>query len=786
MKKKPQEEITQPVIDPESLTLGDLPHHHSLQSPDATPDPFFDATSLRPIDLPKNLGRYRDLRKIAEGGMSVVYQAFDSRYKRKVALKFLRATQTATLKRFLREAASQAKVHHDNVLEVYEIGKAQGHPFIALRLVEGPSLLTWSRDASVAERVKIAYLAALALDAAHQAGLIHRDVKPSNILLQAEEDRTVTPLLTDFGIALDPSDPLLTATLQVVGTPHYMAPEQLKMRSSLLDGRVDVYALGVTLYRMLSGRLPFPGLSTAEVMTAILQDDAPPLRKIRPGLPADIEAVVSRCMEKDRSQRYPSMLSLADDLERFLQGQAVKARHITFGDRVRKWIQKNPQTFLVASAGALIVMTALTGWGITASIQAGQIQEEANRARSEAHSAQNTLDFFEHLFTRTEPERLRNDTLSAAEILNRGVDQVQELEEQSDSQGRLLMSLGRVNYHLGRYGEAIEAFRGARDAWQTISPTPSERLIKTLSWLGNTQVTQGEYSFGIETLEKRLALSREFYGTSHGETAIALVELGDAVGHLRDPIQADYLEEAMAIQQHAFPSDHPDRALILRAYGSWLRFVPKGNKRATLHLEEALRIQRKSYGTHHRETYDTLFILATHYGGVDRFEEAEVAFKELLSIGESFLGEDHPKHGAALWNYSILLQDLDLLEEAAHYIRQSAAIEETLPGRPMHKAITLSGIGEVLHRQGKLQEAEDHHRRALAILEMIEGSERAFERGYFACELAEVLQDGNRFEEALAWYETGLEAFGDFGGFVEEARDRCQAKREKILERISN
>ncbi len=340
MKEKPQEEITQPVVDPESLTLGDLPHHHSLQSPDATPDPFFEADFLRQIDLPKNLGQYRDLRKIAEGGMSVVYQAFDSRHKRRVALKFLRTTRTATLKRFLREAASQAKVHHENVLEVYEIGRAQGHPFIALRLVEGPSLLTWSRDASVSERVEVAYRAALALDAAHRVGLIHRDVKPSNILIEAEEDGSVTPLLTDFGIALDQTDPLMTATLQVVGTPHFMPPEQLKMKSSLLDGRVDVYALGVTLYQMLSGRLPFPGQGTAEVMTAILQNNAPHLRKIRPGLPTDIEAIVSRCMEKERSQRYPTMMELADDLKRFLEGETVKARHITLGDRVRKWVQK--------------------------------------------------------------------------------------------------------------------------------------------------------------------------------------------------------------------------------------------------------------------------------------------------------------------------------------------------------------------------------------------------------------------------------------------------------------
>ncbi len=353
---------------------------------------------------------------------------------------------------------------------------------------------------------------------------------------------------------------------------------------------------------------------------------------------------------------------------------------------------KNSQTFLVASAGTLISMMALTGWGITASIQARQIQEEAERAHSEARSAQSTLDFFEHLFTRTEPERLRNDTLSAAEVLNRGVEQVRELRDPSESRGRLMMSMGRVNYHLGRYAEAIEAFQGARDAWQAISPIPTTRLIKTLTWLGNTQVTQGDYTPGVQNLEQRLALSREINGDTHGETALALVDLGDAVGRLRDPKQSAYLEEAMVIQEHAFSHDHPDRAQILRTYGSWLRVVPKRNREATLLLEEALRIQRKAYGAHHRETYETLHTLATHYGEVDRFEEAKTAFEELLRIGESFLGENHPKHGSALWNYAILFQDLGQLEEAARYTRLSAAIEATLPGRPMNKAITQSGL----------------------------------------------------------------------------------------------
>ena len=301
---------------------------------------------------------------------------------------------------------------------------------------------------------------------------------------------------------------------------------------------------------------------------------------------------------------------------------------------------------------------------------------------------------------------------------------------------------------------------------------------------GNTQMIQGEYSAGVQNLEMRLKMSKEIYGDTHGETALALVDLGDSVGRLRDPKQATYLKQAMVIQETAFPADHPDRAQILRAYGSWLKTVQDSEGEAVELLEEALRIQRLAYGPEHRETYDTLYLLANHYSAVERFEESKAAFDELLKIGESFLGENHPKHGSALWNYGLLLQDQGNLEMAEHFFLKSIEIEAELPGRPMHKAINLSGLGEILHRQGKLKEAEAHHRDALGIMDGIEGSERAYERGFFAFELGKVLQDAGRFEEALNSYDAALGYFGDFGGFVADARVHCRAKRDEVIEQI--
>ncbi len=296
---------------------------HALEPPAQQPPP---ARGERIPEVPAEWGRYTDFSVIGEGGMGTVYRAFDPRLQRWVALKFLRADDRRLAEECLREARAQARVDHENVCQIYEVGEVSRRLYISMQYIEGRTLRSLAGELSAREVAQIAAQVARALHAAHLEGLVHRDVKPSNIMVERTADGRWRPYVLDFGLARDLTQASgHTVTGAVLGTPSYMAPEQARGEIHAIDPRTDVYSLGATLYDILGGAPPFDG-SIAEVLVRVLQDDAPPLRQRRPSLPADLAAIVDRCMEKDPSRRYPNALALAEDLERFLAGEPVAAR----------------------------------------------------------------------------------------------------------------------------------------------------------------------------------------------------------------------------------------------------------------------------------------------------------------------------------------------------------------------------------------------------------------------------------------------------------------------------
>ena len=268
-------------------------------------------------------GQFVVERELGRGGMGVVYLAREPQLDRLVALKVLPAmlaTQPDTRERFLREARTAARLAHPNVVPIYRADEAGGTAFFAMAFVDGETLAEHVRDRgplAPAAAVPILRSAAWALAYAHARGVVHRDVKPENILLERATSRT---LVTDFGIAHHASasgeSARLTAAGHVLGTLHYMSPEQVS--GDRLDGRSDLYSLGVVAFQVLSGRLPFDGLPGAAVLVAHATRPAPPLREVAPGVPASLAAVVDRCLAKDPADRYPTGEALADALEQAL------------------------------------------------------------------------------------------------------------------------------------------------------------------------------------------------------------------------------------------------------------------------------------------------------------------------------------------------------------------------------------------------------------------------------------------------------------------------------------
>jgi serine/threonine-protein kinase len=312
---------------------------------------------------------YRNLRFLGEGGMGRIFKAFDPTLKRRVALKFLKRSDPKLVLRFVLEAQNQAMVDHPNVCKVFEVGEWQGQSYIAMQFIRGETLETLGPSLSPDEGVGIMETVAEAVHAAHRKGLTHRDLKPANIMVERNEDRSCKPYVLDFGLAQDINSTGLTVQGVILGTVHYMAPEQARGDRDRIDRRTDVYALGATLYRLVTGRVPFFGADGLECLRQTVEEDAVPVRRLAPQVPADLETIIHKCLEKEPERRYATARALAEDLRRFREGDPILAHAPTLGYRISKQARKHKLLVALGSA-SLGVMAALGGWGLSVRMNA--------------------------------------------------------------------------------------------------------------------------------------------------------------------------------------------------------------------------------------------------------------------------------------------------------------------------------------------------------------------------------------------------------------------------------
>ncbi|HYI02311.1 protein kinase domain-containing protein [Hyalangium sp.] len=328
--------------------------------------------------------RYQPVRFLGQGGMGRVFLAYDVQLRRNVALKFMREATPDLARRFISEARAQARVKHERVCQVYEVGEIKGISYIAMQYVEGPHAGQLAPDVTLEQKVLLVREAAEGVHAAHRAGLIHRDLKPSNILVERTEDGRLLPFVMDFGLARDfREQPLVPGAVQ--GTPCYMAPEQARGEVSHLDRRSDIHSLGATLYFLLTGHPPFSGSDEQEVLRRVQSEQPTPPRALDKNVPEDLEAIVLKCLEKERSARYDSARALAGDLERFLNGEPVQARPGPW-----YWLRKRLRKhWLLASAGAIALLTL--------GVAAGWVHLTKRQAAERARLARSLTERVEHL-----------------------------------------------------------------------------------------------------------------------------------------------------------------------------------------------------------------------------------------------------------------------------------------------------------------------------------------------------------------------------------------------------
>lgn len=323
--------------------------------------------------------RYQIVDFLGAGAMGTVFKAQDPRLNRFVALKFIKdadASRELAL-RFYREARSQAGIEHEYICKIYEVGEVEGQPYIAMQYIEGETLTTGRNKLSLPQKVQVIKLVAEALHAAHRQGMIHRDVKPGNIMIEPTVEGGVRPYVLDFGLAdiIQNSGGVVAAGVE--GTPAYMSPEQARGEQQVLDRRTDVYSLGATLYDLLAGQPPFGKGPNEEIFLSLLVAEAKPLHAVNTGIPSDLDAIVMKCLEKDPAERYPSARALADDLQRYLDGDAVAAKQANLFYRLQKKAQKNK---IVVTTAILAVLSLLV-FAVIFIRSRVQAAEQARRAQ---------------------------------------------------------------------------------------------------------------------------------------------------------------------------------------------------------------------------------------------------------------------------------------------------------------------------------------------------------------------------------------------------------------------
>jgi serine/threonine protein kinase/Tfp pilus assembly protein PilF len=318
--------------------------------------------ATRPAGMLGEFGDYELLKEIGRGGQGVVYRAYQKSLNRTVALKVIGLgpwTTETHLKRFRREAEAAASLDHPSIVPIYEVGEHDGQCYFSMKLVEGGQLdeVVKREPMPIRQAAELIARVAHTVHYAHEHGILHRDIKPGNILLDGKGE----PMLTDFGLArLVEAESTITRTLEVMGTPSCMAPEQAAGNNAKLTSATDVYGLGAVFYQLLTGHPPFAGGTTYETIKLLLDTEPRPPRLLNPKIDRDLSTICLKCIEKDPKRRYSSALALAEDLEHWLKHEPIQARRTGVFTRSRKWVRRNRSSVLLAAS--LIALAAAAGW----------------------------------------------------------------------------------------------------------------------------------------------------------------------------------------------------------------------------------------------------------------------------------------------------------------------------------------------------------------------------------------------------------------------------------------
>jgi serine/threonine protein kinase/tetratricopeptide (TPR) repeat protein len=686
-----------------------------------------DGITLRPYTQPdlslagQILGAYRLLSLVGQGGMGSVWLAerCDGRFEGRAAVKVLNVALTGSAgeERFRREGSILARVRHPHIAQLIDAGVSQaGQPYLVLEHVDGVSIDRYCDDRSLAveARLRLFLDVLTAIAHAHANLVVHRDIKPGNVLVSTEGDVK----LLDFGIAkLVESDPSGNGTRPVASpltreagsalTPEYAAPEQVT--GGPVTTATDVYALGVLLYVLLTGHHPAgtAARSPATLMKAIV--DVEPRRasdvveetdavagpggrrttaaRLRRTLRGDLDTIIAKSLKKNPAERYASVTALADDVGRFLRQEPIAARPDSVWYRAGRFVRRHARG-VAASIAVVLLLTALTAY------HTAQLSAERDRAQREAEKARRVSELLTGLLTGADPYEAGPTQAepTVRSLLDAGARQVQqELAGQPELQSDLLTVIGRIYRRLGVYDKAQLLLEQALASGISAFGPQHVVVAQTLHDLGVLLADRGDYVAAARRLEVGVAMRRSLLGADHADVAVTLSELGRVYQDLGSNARAEPLQrEALRIRRTVLGAGDKETAVSLSDLASVLRL--NGNLAAAEPLlKECLEINRRTRGDIHPNTATTLHDLALIAFGRHDYATAESLLRQSLDIARRTLGAHHPTIATTLNSLAHVLVAEKRNDAAAAAEQEALTIARAALG-PDHQLVAIYAI----------------------------------------------------------------------------------------------